>query len=98
MTFSGTQCSVRRLEELSKAARYGFDAMPQNMNEYSCDDVRPRESITPVQCDEIVSYHSNKKIFLLSLTVKEFEKSVQISQSYRYKFVSYFLEHSVHYL
>jgi len=24
--------------------------MPQNMNEYSCDDVKPRES------DEIVSY------------------------------------------
>jgi len=38
------------------------------------------------------------KIFPLSLTVKEFEKSVHISQSYRYKFASYFLEHSVHYL
>jgi len=31
--------------------------MPQNTNEYSCDDDKPCESITPVQCDEIVSYH-----------------------------------------
>ena len=70
--------------------------MPQNMNEYNnCDDVKPRESIAffGVMRSLVITL---LKIFPFSLTVREFEKSVEISQSYRYKFASSFLEHSVH--